>query len=198
MAKSRKPSSKPRGKKKGKPRGRKKSDFQGLDVRRKKYVAGRLSGKSKKASALEAGFSESMAENAGAKIETGDVRRAFQQLARRAVPAEKIVKRLQEGLDATWITRQGRGRKAVCIEEPYFRERREYLMLAAQFAGYYLPKQLIEAEVDDIRERKKRIREMFAAYAGTGVTVEDLFLGDDGATPPAEPAPKEGPNVKPG
>jgi len=171
-------------------------------MRRKKYVAGRLSGKSKKASALAAGFSESMAENASAKIETGDVRRAFQQLARRAVPAEKIVERLQEGLDATWITRQGRGRKATRIEEPYFRERREYLMLAAQFAGYYTPKQVIEADINEINARREHLRELLRGIP-EGTTVRQLFPGlTDGTAPQTRPVdptpvPKEGQNVKP-
>ena len=129
-----------------------------LDIRKRKYVTGRLSGKSKKDSALEAGYSESMARNAAAKIENLNVRRAFQELARKAVPAGKILKRLKEGLDATWVHQDGKRGTSV---EPYYRERREYLILAAKFGGFYTDKKDIEVKVDDadLAARRQRFQE---------------------------------------
>jgi hypothetical protein len=48
-----------------------------LDVRERKYIAGRLAGLSKMQAGLEAGYTESMAANAGDKIENKDVRRGI-------------------------------------------------------------------------------------------------------------------------
>ena len=48
-----------------------------LEIRERKYIEGRLSGKSKMQAALDAGYTESMAANATVKIESRDVRRAF-------------------------------------------------------------------------------------------------------------------------
>ena len=62
-----------------------------LEIRERKYIEGRLSGKSKMQAALDAGYTESIAANATVKIESRDVRRAFQDLAREAIPAEKIM-----------------------------------------------------------------------------------------------------------
>lgn len=142
-------------------KGKAKDSLRSLDIRKQKYVAGRLSGKSKKASALEAGYSESMAENAAAKIESKDVRRAFQELARKAVPAQKIVQRLREGLDATWVHQDGKRGE---VEEPYYRERREYLVLAAKLGGYYTEKREIEAEVKTDAETRERVRDLLKQY----------------------------------
>lgn len=137
-----------------------------LDMRKQKYVAGRLEGKSKKTSALEAGYSKSMADNAAAKIESLDVRRSFQELARKAVPTEKILTRLAEGLDATWVYQDNkRGKK---IAEPYFRERREYLILAAKLGGYYIEKKDVDAEVrigeTELAARRQRVQELMGPY----------------------------------
>ena len=74
-----------------------------LDPRRRKYVEGRLEGKGRPQAALDAGFTPSMAEKAATKIENRDVRRAFQELARQAVPTELIMQRLLEGVSATKI-----------------------------------------------------------------------------------------------
>ena len=138
----------------------KKAKLPGLNLRQRKYVTGRLAGKSKKDSALGAGYSASMAKNAAAKIENVSVRRAFQELARKAVPAGKILKRLKEGLDATWVHQDGKRGKT---SEPYYRERREYLVLAAKLGGWYIEKKDIEAEVKvdeaDLAARRQSLRE---------------------------------------
>ena len=141
----------------------KKAKRKDLDLRQRKYVAGRLAGKSKKDSALEAGYSASMAKNAAARIESPDVRRTFQELTQRAVPMEKILKRLQEGLDAHWTYQDNKRRT---VREVYFRERREHLILAAKFAGYYIDKRDIDLKVDeaDAVARRQRLREILDRY----------------------------------
>lgn len=128
--------------------GRKRSDVLApLGMRQRRYVKARLSGQTKKEAALAAGYSEPMAENAAVKIESKEVRRAFQALARKAVPPEKIVQRLREGLDAT-RTRPviSQGKVVDMFEEPDTRERREHLVLAAKLAGYFVEKSELEVQ----------------------------------------------------
>ena len=71
-----------------------------LPPKKQLYVEARLEGKSRRASALTAGYSESMA-NHPYKIETKDVRDAFAALMREAVPPERIAKTIAEGMGAT-------------------------------------------------------------------------------------------------
>lgn len=160
-----------------------KSDpLRSLDIRKQRYVAGRLEGKSKKSAALEAGYSQSMAENAAAKIETKQVRQAFQSLARKAIPAEKIVERLKEGLDATWVHQDN---KRGTIAEPYYRERREYVILAAKLGGYYVEKKDIDAEikVDDAEATARRERVELLLDRIVAIKVEERMRAAGGNPP---------------
>ena len=133
-----------------------------LEIRERKYIEGRLSGKSKMQAALDAGYTESMAAKAGDKIENKDVRRAFQDLAREAIPAEKIMERLREGLDAVKVKAVVRNNKVIdTIEEPDYRERREYMELAARYGGRYVDRSELglDGEVN-IADPDERIREL--------------------------------------
>jgi hypothetical protein len=133
-----------------------------LDPRRRKYVAGRLEGKGRVQAALDAGFTPSMAEKAATKIENKDVRRAFMELARQAVPTEKLMQRLAEGLDATKVRAIVRGKKVVDkFEVPDYRERREYAWLVAKFSGQYVERSEVDLNAEvDIAEPGERIREL--------------------------------------
>jgi len=70
------------------------AQLENLRPRKLAYVQGRLDGKSKKQAALDAGFSETMANHAADKIETRDVREAFARLVREMVPPEQLAKAL--------------------------------------------------------------------------------------------------------
>jgi phage terminase small subunit len=70
-----------------------------LSPRKKKYAAGRLSGKSKAQAALEAGFSPAMA-NTPSKIETPDVTDAMRSLLDEMIPLEHLALRIKEGTNA--------------------------------------------------------------------------------------------------
>ena len=70
------------------------AQLENLPPRKLAYVQGRLDGKSKKQAALDAGFSETMANHAADKIETRDVREAFARLVREMVPPEQLAKAL--------------------------------------------------------------------------------------------------------
>src|SRR5215469_15778345 len=71
-----------------------------LPPRKVAYIQGRMDGKSKKQAALDAGFSQTMAEHAADKIETKDVREAFARLIREMVPPELIAKTIADGMAA--------------------------------------------------------------------------------------------------
>jgi hypothetical protein len=133
-----------------------------LDMRERKYIEGRLSGLSKMQSALEAGYTESMAAKAGDKIENKDVRRAFQELAREAVPTEKIMQRLAEGLDAVRLKPVVRDKKIIgTVEEPDYRERREYMELASRYGGRYIERSELDLSGDlNLGDPDERIREL--------------------------------------
>jgi len=133
-----------------------------LDIRERKYIEGRLSGLSKMQAALDAGYTESMAAKAGDKIENSDVRRAFRELARAAVPADLIMERLREGMNAVRLKPVVRDKKVIdTIEEPDFRERREYMALAARYGGHYVERNEIDLSGEvNVGDPDERIREL--------------------------------------
>jgi len=129
---------------------RKTSDFvDHLNHRQLRYLEGILSGKTKKLAAIAAGYSESTARNAAAVIERPLVRLALQELVREAIPPEKIVQRLVEGLDAMeLVIAKHKGKVtdertiigwASCLH---------YIELAAKMAGYYVEGQ--DLTLDDL------------------------------------------------
>lgn len=103
-----------------------------LPPRKRRYVAARVNGASKKDAALEAGFSESMALKAGSKIETPDVKAAFQELVSKAIPESVMVLRLAEGLDAEKSTFTGN-------MIPDYKTRLDYWKVAGQVTGRFFP-----------------------------------------------------------
>lgn len=113
-----------------------------LSARKRMYLESLAEGKTKRQSALDAGYSESVARTAKEHIETEDVREAFAALIREKVPAEKIAARIAEGLDAMetkFYSFQG----MVFDEKDVisWTERREYAKLAAEYGAYFVPKQ---------------------------------------------------------
>jgi hypothetical protein len=111
-----------------------------LPPKKQKYIAARAEGKSKRQAALSAGYSEHMANSAVLNIETPDVRKAFAEIMRRKVPAEKIAQRVAEGLDAieTKFFQQD-GKVTDQRDVISWSERRQYASLAAEYGGYFSP-----------------------------------------------------------
>lgn len=98
------------------------------------YVKNRLKGMNKTQAALAADYSPSTARNAGVMVETPDVKNLFQSLIQRRITPEKIAQRLEEGMDAIQTMIVGEGEPLDVIN---YRERREYLKLAAEYGGYH-------------------------------------------------------------
>lgn len=108
-----------------------------LDARQRKYVEARASGKNKLDSALEAGYSIHMARAASHKIERAEVKEAFTRLIRQYVPAHRIAKAIQEGLEAK-ETKFFQHEGIVTDERDVvsWSERRAYAELAANLGSY--------------------------------------------------------------
>jgi phage terminase small subunit len=108
-----------------------------LDPRQRKYLENRAKGLNKTNAALKAGYSPDMARNAAVKIEKPEVKDAFAKLIRQYVPAHRIAKRIQEGLDACETKFfQKDGVVTDSKDVIAWSERREYAKLAAEFGNY--------------------------------------------------------------
>ena len=93
----------------------------------------------KKDSALAAGYAVSTATNSY-MVESAEVKKAFQELIRKKITAEKIADRVAEGLDAKeTIFFQKDGIVCDSREVVAWGERRAYAQLAAQYGGYFTP-----------------------------------------------------------
>jgi hypothetical protein len=113
-------------------------ELEKLPLKKAAYVRGRIDGKSKKQAALDAGFSETMAEHAADKIETKDVKQVFARVIRAIIPPEFIAKAIAEGMQATetkFFAHEGVVQDE--REVPNWPERRQYLELAAEYGGYH-------------------------------------------------------------
>jgi hypothetical protein len=131
-----------------------------LSVRKRLYLESLVTGKTKLQSALDAGYAESVAKTAKEHIETPDVQAAFAALIQSVIPAEKIVARIAEGLDAM-ETKVFSFQGMIFDKEEFvsWTERREYLKLATEYGGYFV-------------EPEKKV-----ALRGT-LTLEQLVCGD--------------------
>jgi hypothetical protein len=126
--------------------------FDQLPPKKQKYVKARAEGMSKKAAALKAGYSQSMASSVSHAIETQDVRTAFAELIQRKISAEKIADRIDAGLDAIETKFfQKDGEVVERVDVIAWSERRLYAALAAEFGGYFIPPRRVEAEIGGMK-----------------------------------------------
>lgn len=72
-----------------------------LPAKRQAYVRGLLAGQSKRQAALNAGYSESVANNAKHKLETGEIMQTLATIVKQHVPHELIAKKVRKALFAT-------------------------------------------------------------------------------------------------
>lgn len=106
-----------------------------LSLKQRRVLEGVAAGKSIRAASVEAGYSVNVADRGIASM-TPTMQDAFRRLIEKAVPLEKAAQRLSEGVDAETSWFNGKEQQTA----PDFRERREYLKLAAQW-GAYVPKE---------------------------------------------------------
>lgn len=110
-----------------------------LTAKQRKFIQGRLTGKSSARAARDAGYSESTARKANRDILRAPVVQSVlvQLMERAGVRDRKLAKRINEGLDATYThcaTYEGKFTdKLVLVDYP---ERREMVELALTLKGY--------------------------------------------------------------
>lgn len=103
--------------------------------RQQRFVQGVLEGKSQRQAALDAGYSERMARHPGELLSTESLR----GLCQSRLSLEKILQRIDEGMDATQsqvIVLGRKGKETIeTVEGPNYFERRSAAALAAKLIG---------------------------------------------------------------
>jgi len=116
-------------------------------AKRRRFVAGLVNGLSMRRAALNAGYTETMANHAGEKILPG-ARQEFTPALAKAIPIAKLVQRIAQGLNANET-------KLAQLEGTYtdartlvaWDERRRYAELVAKLLGFLVEK--VELGGDD-------------------------------------------------
>jgi hypothetical protein len=108
-------------------------------------VEGLTEGKSARRAALDAGYSEASADHATTEILPA-AERAFGEVIRSSIPVERLVQRLDEGLDAVEI-KVAASEGKITDEKTFadYGERRAYAELIVKLGGHFVPTSRIES-----------------------------------------------------
>jgi hypothetical protein len=147
------------------------SDFTPINARQRKYLEARVEGLTKTDAKRAAGYAESTQPSA---IENSSLKAAFTRLACKALPPEHLVNRLKEGVDATKTIPLGEGATTDVVD---FKERREYLKMAAEYCGYVEPNAKTQNQVPievNIKFIGAKSETRNSPATKTAITVESL------------------------
>jgi hypothetical protein len=130
-------------------------------VRQARFVEGLTDGKSARSAALDAGYSESSADHATTEI-LPVVQRAFGDVIRNVISVERLVQRLDEGLDAVDVkvaTFEGKITDQRAFVD--YGQRRAYVELIVKLGSHFVSPSRDESpesplSVEDVREEIKR------------------------------------------
>lgn len=123
------------------------------------FVEGLVEGKSARRAALDAGYSESSAAHATTEI-LPVVERVFGEVIRTAIPVERLVQRLDEGLDAVEVkVATSEGKITDQREFTDFGERRAYAELIVKLGGHFVPTSRVETPAEPF-DREAVIRKL--------------------------------------
>jgi hypothetical protein len=128
-------------------------------VRQVRFAEGLADGKSARRAAREAGYSESSADHATTEI-LPVVERAFGEVIRSAIPVERLVERLNEGLDAVEVkvaSFEGKITDHKAFAD--YGERRAYAELIVKLGGHFVPTNRIESPAFPSRAEMESVRE---------------------------------------
>ncbi len=115
--------------------------------KRRRFVAGLVEGKSMRKAAIDAGYTQAMADKAGQKILPG-AREEFKAALAKAIPISKLVQRISQGLNANETKlSQFEGTYTDARTLVSWGERRRYAELAAKLFGFLVLK--VELGGDD-------------------------------------------------
>jgi hypothetical protein len=138
-------------------------------VKQAGFVEGLIEGKSARRAALDAGYSESSADHATTEI-LPVVERAFGEVIRKVIPVERLVQRLNEGLDAVEVkVAASEGKFTDQREFVDYGERRAYADLIVKLGGHFVPTSRIESQrppVEDVCEELIRMLDARARASG--------------------------------
>ena len=144
-----------------------------ITPQKRKYIKERLSGKSKRQAALDAGYTAYTAHNAYT-IETPAVKAMLQAAMRRAgITDDLLAKRMRDGLDATEPRSVRNGKKIEVRDVVAWAERREMVKLIGTFNDTLVEKVELGVSselVDRLNAGRARIA---AARAATAVDKTD-------------------------
>jgi hypothetical protein len=131
-------------------------------VKQARFVEGLAEGKSARRAALEAGYSESSADHATTEILPA-AERAFAEVIRKVIPVERLVGRLNEGLDAVEVKVAAFEGK-ITDERAFadYGERRAYAELIVKLGGHFVPTSRVESPVEPV-DREALIRRICGA-----------------------------------
>jgi phage terminase small subunit len=120
-------------------------------VRQARFAEGLAEGKSARRAAREAGYSESSADHATAEI-LPVVERALGEVIRSAIPVERLVQRLDEGLDAVEVkVATFEGKITDQREFVDYGQRRAYVELIVKLGGQPVLTGRNEQSTEDVR-----------------------------------------------
>ena len=145
-------------------------------VKQARFVDGLSKGKSARRAALDAGYSESSADHATTEILPA-AERTFCEVIRRAIPVERLVLRLNEGLDAVEVkVASSEGKITDQREFVDYGERRAYAELIVKLGGHFVPTNRIESPgptvlAEDVREELIRKLEGMSRASGEPAAV---------------------------
>ncbi len=115
-----------------------------------RFLKGLTEGKSARRAAMDAGYSESSADHATTEI-LPVVERAFGDVIRKAIPVERLVQRLGEGLDAVEVkVVASEGKITDQREFVDYGERRAYAELIVKLGGHFVPTSRIDSPHEPI------------------------------------------------
>lgn len=132
-------------------------------MKQTRFVEGLTEGKSARRAALEAGYSESSAAHATTEILPA-VEKAFGEVIRTVIPVERLVQRLNEGLDAVEVkvaTFEGKITDQKAFAD--FGQRRAYAELIVKLGGHFVPTSRIDSP-DSLVERQAMLDKILSDY----------------------------------
>ncbi len=137
-------------------------------VRQARFAEGLAEGKSARRAAREAGYSDSSADHATTEI-LPVVERAFGEVIRSKIPVERLVRRLNEGLDAVEVKVTAFEGK-ITDQKAFvdFGERRAYAELIVKLGGHFVPTSRVEEtphEAVNLEEMREKIRRLVESRA---------------------------------
>lgn len=140
-----------------------------INLKKAAYINARVKGDSPRQSALKAGYTEGMADNAPSKIEAFVQDDIGKLLIKAGADNAKLARRISEGLDSNKVTRTQDGAEYIDAD---MKERREYIKLTAELTG------LLKKESTNVAIQINLPGSLASSFADEMVTIESIIDQD--------------------